>query len=122
MNFWREQLGSHIDLGRIPRRARLKDYRSCDGDKASCDAVLVVRYPDPAPVARGKLSVSIQGTAGEFNIDFDVAPGQRDYVINLNRLWFWKPLVQSGTPDIVTRDARAQTFLGFHRERGAVLY
>jgi hypothetical protein len=122
MNFWRDQLGSHIDLGRVPRRARLSEYGPCDGDKSACDPVLVVRYPNPAPVSRGKVSVSIQGTAGAFSIEFDAAPGQRDYVINLNRVWFWKPLVKMGTPDILTQDARAQTFLGFHRERGAVLY
>ena len=122
LNFWRQALGDRIDLGGVPRRARLSEYDSCEGDKARCDAVLVVRYPPPVPVSRRKLSVTVESAGASFQIQFDVAPGQREYVVNLNRIWFWDLLARSGMPHIFTEDQHAQTFLGYHRERSPVLY
>jgi hypothetical protein len=122
VEFWRKGLGSRIDLGRIPRRARLTEYAPCEGDKSRCDAVLVVRYPEPAPVSRGKMGVVVQSAGDPFEIQFDVAPGQREYVVNLNRIWFWNALGRSGVPKLAAQDPRAQAFLGYRRERSPVLY
>jgi len=122
LKFWRQALGERIDLGGVPRRARLSEYGSCEGDKALCDAVLVVRYPGPEPVSPGKLNVKVESAAGPFQIQWDVAPGQREYVVNLNRIWFWNVLAKSRTPEIFIQDEHAKAFLGYHRERGRVLY
>ena len=122
LEYWRQTLGKRIDLGSVPRRARLSEYGACEGDKSRCDAVLVVRYPQPAPVSKGKLSITVESAAGPFQIQLNVAPGQREYVVNLNRIWFWNLLAKSGTPRMITEDERAQAFLGYHRERSPVLY
>jgi hypothetical protein len=122
LNYWRQTLGTSIDLGGIPRRARLASYDTCEGDKARCDALLVVRYPQSAPVPRSKLKVMVEAAGSPFQVQLDVAPGQREYVVNMNRLWFWNPLARSGTPQIVVEDEHARAFLGYHRERGQVLY
>ena len=122
LGYWRRMLGDRVDLGHIPGRARLAEYAACDGEVARCDAVLVVRYPPSSPVAKGKLTVDIEAPGGLFRAQFDVAPEEREYVVNLNRLWFWRLLADSGAPRITAEDAAAEAAMDYRRERSPVLY
>lgn len=116
LQYFRRVLSSCVDLGFIPELARSSEYASCPGDTSGCDAVLVVKYAARPP--RKKLSVS----AGDFQIQFDVIPARREYVINLNRVWFWNSLAKSAPPRITTEDAAASAGMEYRRERGSVLY
>jgi hypothetical protein len=119
LEYWRRVLGSSVDLGAIPGLARASEYAACEGDVARCDAVLVVRYPQSGAVARSKLTIDIDAN---FHVQFDVRPGKREYVVNLNRLWFWNSLAKSTNPWITTQDPAAQTVMEYRRERRPVLY
>jgi hypothetical protein len=122
LEYWRRTLGDSVDLGHIPGRARLAEYAACTGETARCDAVLVVKYPSSKSVPRGKLTVDIAAPGGRFQAQFDVSPEEREYVVNLDRLWFWKVLAKSGAPRITAEDSAAQAAMDYRRERSPVLY
>jgi hypothetical protein len=115
LDYWRRTLGDRVDLGNVPARARLSEYTPCGGDTTRCDPVLVVHYPQPAPVPRAKATIDIES----FRLQFDVTPGQREYVVNLNRLWFWKLL---SAPRITPEDPVAQSTVDYRTEPHPVLY
>jgi hypothetical protein len=119
LDYFRRVLSSCVDLGAIPGLSRESEYAECAGDTSRCDAVLVVKYARRSP---GKLTVNIQAGDGPFQIQFNVSPTQREYVVNLNRLWFWNPLAKTSPPRITTEDAAASAAMEYRRERGPVLY
>ena len=79
--------------------------------------MLTVRYPQSRPVPRNKLTVDLAA----FHVQFDVAPNQREYVINLDRLWFWNLLPKSTQPGISAGDGAAEVVINYRRERTPVL-
>jgi hypothetical protein len=120
--YWRRMLGARLDLGHIPGRARSSEYAACAGQQAACDTVMTVRYPRPRRVPRGKLEVTVESSGNDaFRIELDVAPGEREYVVNLNRVWFWG-LVAGAGPRVTVEDDLAETVIELRRERGVVLY
>jgi hypothetical protein len=122
LGYWRRMLGPGLDLGHVPWRARLSEYESCGNQPANCDPVIVVRYPQPRQAPREKLKVTIETSDHDpFRIELDVAPGEREYVINLNRVWFWEFVSGSGPRVTVEGDA-AKAVLEYRRERRPVLY
>lgn len=50
-----------------------------------------------------------------------MAPGEREYVVNLTRVWFWG-LVAGAGPRVTVEDDLAEAVIELRRERGAVLY
>jgi hypothetical protein len=122
LGYWRRVLGDRVDLGAVPGLARLTEYAACGGDAARCDAVLVVKYPHSRPAPGSKLTVDIESRGGPFRIQFDVDPKEREYVVNLNRLWFWGPLSRQTTPRITAEDTAAEVVMDYRRERSSVLY
>jgi hypothetical protein len=83
---------------------------------------MVVRYPGSRRVPRGKLSVTIESADHDpFRIQFDVEPGERQYVINLDRVWFWKLLAKS-SPHVAVEDDAAEETVEYLREKRPVLY
>jgi len=121
LEYWRRMLGDHVDLGAVPGLARLSEYAACGGDVALCDAVLVVKYPHARPAPRTKVTVDIDASEGRFRVQFDTGRGKREYVVNLNRLWFWNP-ISKPTPRITAEDAAAEVVTEYRRERKATLY
>jgi hypothetical protein len=119
--YWRQVLGDQVDLGHLPSLARASEYAPCNGDVAKCDAVLELKYPQSRP-ARGKATLDIDSSNGTFHLQFDVDPEQREYVINLNRVWFWNPLPKSQPPRISAEDPSAQVVTSYRQERSPVLY
>jgi hypothetical protein len=49
-----------------------------------------------------------------------VGPGQREYVVNLQRLWIWGAVSGSGAR--VTAEDGASAVVEYRKERGAVLW
>ena len=116
LDYFRSVLTARVDLGSIPGRSRPSEYAACAGDVARCDAVLVVKYGS-APSQR-KLVVDLDS----FQVQLDLNPKEREYVVNLNRLWFWEPLSKTPPPRITAEDAAASATLEYRRERTPVLY
>jgi len=69
-----------------------------------------------------KLAVDVAAPGGSLRIQFDPAPGQQEYVINLNRLWFWNALPKSNPPRLTAADGAAEAVMQYRRERSPVLY
>jgi hypothetical protein len=118
LDYWRRVLGDGVELGHVAQVARASEYEGCGADVSGCDAVLVVRYAETG--GRRKVNVSIQSEAGPFRIGFEVVPEDREYVVNLNRLWFWSAIAKSAR--ITVEDPAAQASTTWRRERGAVLF
>jgi hypothetical protein len=112
---WRAVLGERLDLGHVPGLSQMSDYEGCAGDRVRCDPVLVIRYA-AAPDCR-KLTIHIN----TFRVELDVDPADRDYVVNLDRLWFWSA-VANPLPQITVDDKAAQLSILHRQQRGPVLY
>jgi hypothetical protein len=121
LDYWRHSLGTQVDLAHVPSLARLSEYESCEKGSTGCEALYVVNYPDSPNVPAGKLTVDIDDTAGPFKVQFDVAPGEREYVVNLDRLWFWNLLAKSPEPRIAIGPG-VNARVDYRRERSPVLY
>jgi hypothetical protein len=87
--YWRQVLGSTLDLGYVPSISRLSDYPECRPGKSPCTDLLEVRFNGPEPPVPGKATVVVATTGGPMDLQFDKVPGRREYVFNLDRLWFW---------------------------------
>ncbi|HEY6344076.1 MAG TPA: hypothetical protein VIY49_21480 [Bryobacteraceae bacterium] len=100
--FWKRQFGSAIDLGHIPGLTGESNYRKCTGSSAeSCRTVLVVRLPGATPP--GQEVVSFDSAYGPFQVTFSRTAGEREYRIDVDRLWFRsyigiRPLASTSTP------------------------
>ncbi len=85
--YWRQQLGTHLDFGHIPRLTKMSDYRNCSAnDAAHCQTILFVRFP-PTSVP-GKTVLTLESPSGPFEVAFDIIAGTRECIIDLDRLWF----------------------------------
>ena len=119
--YWRRMLGDRIDLGHIPARARRSEYPPCNEETSGCGAVLVVSYPPSRPVRHSSAIVDIDSPSGPFRIQFDLTPDDHEYVINLNRMWFWA-LLSKSPPRAKTEDGAAAAIIGYRIDRASVLY
>jgi hypothetical protein len=90
MKFWREKLSSPVDLGHLPALSNPKDYRSCAAP-AACGDLLHIKTPVGFRGPSDKVVLRIPQQP-DLAITFATAPGQRDYFINLDRIWFWRAL------------------------------
>ena len=122
LDYWRRMLGDRVDLAHVPARARLSEYAPCGGESARCDAVLVVKYSQSRPAPKGKVTVNIESPGQLFQVQFDVAPGELEYVVNLNRLWFWNAMSRLSKPRITADDAAVEAVMDYRGERSPVLY
>ena len=87
VEFWRQQLGTKIDLGHVPQLTRYADFRDCpSGGNALCQQLMFVTYPSQSAAHKGLLT--IDSPAGQFEIAFDVTARSHTYIIDLDRLWF----------------------------------
>jgi len=85
--YWIQQLGSNLDLGNIPRLTKASGYRNCPATGSTpCADVLFVRFSGAA--SKRKVLATIDSHSGQFQVQFDVVPSAREYIIDLDRLWF----------------------------------
>jgi hypothetical protein len=87
--FWRQHLGTQIDLRHVPRVSNLSDYPPCEVvDPSGCQNVLILDFPEVRAARTSVLKVFRNGLP--FDVTFELTPGVKRYTINLSRLWFWK--------------------------------
>jgi hypothetical protein len=82
--YWPKELGNSIDLGRIPQLTRASEYQECKASQ--CGTVLYIRLSSAAP--SGKATATVNSSVGPMQVNFDLAAGYKDYIIDLDRLWF----------------------------------
>jgi hypothetical protein len=117
LEFWRQRLGTWVQLGHIPRLAGLGRYRQAthESEEGTCE-FLTVHVTDPAALfaapsaqapeitevvpyykAPGRtLVVPVDSPAGRFALALSVVPGQTEYSVRLDRVWFWRALRRAG--------------------------
>jgi hypothetical protein len=84
LSWWRRRIGRTVDLGHIPVVANLPGG-SCT---RSCDDFLVVKVPSDQPIPAA-FEIPVRAGGLEFALKFAASPGERRYVVPLDRLWFW---------------------------------
>jgi len=87
--FWRETLGTTLDLGRLPA-ATTAAGAPCDLEEANSEHCLAYLSLDveavDAAVAR---TITLSGPSGFFRLKFVQQPGDRRLEVPLGRMWFW---------------------------------
>jgi len=89
-SYWRQLLGTTLDLGRLPA-ATTAAGAPCDLDKDAarghCLAYLTLEVkPVDAVVTR---TITLSGPSGFFRLSFTQQPDDRKLTIPLGRMWFW---------------------------------
>jgi len=98
--YWRARLGPTLDLGAIPSLSELAHAAGCSGD-ARCVEALRVHVDAPTRGARLGIPVEVEGQS--FAIVFAAQPGVRDYLVLLDRVWFWGPMRALGAHPAIGR-------------------
>jgi hypothetical protein len=118
--FWRQQLGSRVDLGHIPELTRISDYQDCPrSDAVHCQQLIFVRRG--SGLAPGKASMTIESPTGRFELAFDMAAGSHTYIIDLDRLWF-RTLVGSSAWRLNGLSANTEVSEELRLRKSGVLY
>jgi hypothetical protein len=114
VDFWRTHLGSVLHLGHIPRfsnRARFGPLTGKSGEEVA--EFLTVRVTDPNAVTcasgvpelppignyhpEGRtLAIPVECAGRRFTLALSIVPGQTEYHVLLNRVWFWGALRKAG--------------------------
>lgn len=95
LGFWTQALGPVLDLKHLPRFTSLGRFGACPGEDADCARFLRVRLGS-APAAEASLAVPVEVAGGRYEIRFTAVPGQQEYVVNLDRVWFHGALRRAG--------------------------
>ena len=120
VKFWRQSLGS-IGLLELPRSTSMPKFAGC-AKPAPCADFLEIRLK--APVASAT-PVSVPVTAGDntFEIRLLMVPEQQQYVIYLDRLWFWGGLRRAGMSPVLGAISSTLEWSIIHRaKREDLLY
>lgn len=132
-DFWRDKLGSRIKLGHLPDHSSFRDYKNFDkmSGQDSADFLVItltaqarkrigddlskkqLRWPS-SPVARSEstsvpFSIPVLVGEREFEIDFMVDLTLREYVIYLDRIWFWGVLRKAGFEPVIGKSPNELT-------------
>jgi hypothetical protein len=112
VDFWRERLSLLVHLGHIPRFSSMARFKEPSGraDEEVAE-FLTIKVRDPAAVAAVPLElpkidehhpagrsvlVPVECAGRRFAIALSVVPGQSEYHVLLNRVWFWGALRKAG--------------------------
>jgi hypothetical protein len=120
-SYWVRTLGSVVDLGHVPRVARSSDHPACREPANECGDVLLVRFEGAYPRTDKKAAVFLETRAGPMTLQFHLVRGVREYVINLERLWFWG-IAGPDSPHVMLPEAGAEVRIERRRRDAAVLY
>lgn len=84
---WEQLFGTRVDLGHIPELTRPSDYRTCPANAVeSCQRLLLVNSANATQHVTAV--VTINSVVGPVQVVFDMTAGRREYIIDLDRLWF----------------------------------
>jgi hypothetical protein len=98
--YWRRRLGLPLGLGSVTASSDGEDAEACTGGDG-CNAYAVL---EGEPEERDQpLEMTISGRGGRFSVSVLGRPGENEYPVRIDRLWFApflgpRPRVQSETP------------------------
>ena len=88
--YWREMLGTTLDMGRLPA-ATTASGASCELDHNAsnehCLAYLTLEV-EAVDVLVGR-TITLSGPSGFFRLTFLQQPGDRELTVPVGRMWFW---------------------------------
>jgi hypothetical protein len=114
--YWRSRLGDSLPLGFVPAASGGEDAERCSGGDG-CNAYAVL---EGTPTARGeRLAMTISGRGRSFSVGALGRPGEEQYAVRLDRLWF-APLV-GPSPRVEAASAGFEAALE-HRRTGDDLW
>jgi hypothetical protein len=109
--YWRSRLGEPLPLGFVPASSDAEDAEQCaSGD--GCNAYAVI---EGDPTARGQaVDMTISGRGQSFAVQLLGRPGEEEYPVRLDRLWFASlvgpnPAVDTSTPGFEGRLERRRS-------------
>jgi hypothetical protein len=118
--FWAARLGPSIQLGHIPGMASPPPSEECAANKTGCGDYLLMRVPRQY-MGLG-ISVQVRSKAGDFILSFETDRSASEYVVPLERIWFW-PILSKVDPDpSFVRPPGTQLNLVHRRTNEDVLY
>jgi hypothetical protein len=85
--WWRDRLGTTLDLGHIPNVASLPAHE-CDAAAAGCGSFLVVKAP-PGLTLPPVVDIPVTAEGLSYTVRFSTTPRVSRNVVPLDRLWFW---------------------------------
>jgi hypothetical protein len=88
LNFWQSNLTNSIDLGAIPLLAKKPPHEQLCKQTPHCNDYVIIT--DPAPQKGEPLSLILTSKNGTFTVNWLQDTPTNTYIINLDRLWFWK--------------------------------
>jgi hypothetical protein len=104
--YWHERLGDPLSLGYVPAASDGADADDCDIVDDGCNAYAVL---EGKPSQRDQpLGLVISGHGRSFGVIMLGRPGETEYAVRLDRLWFAPfvgaaPRVQTGVPGFKAR-------------------
>jgi hypothetical protein len=123
LGFWAGVYGSRIDFGGLLQQIDARPGPPCTpAERDTCIRYLNVRIGADVP-ARTPVELAVQAGSAEFKVSFVPQRGRSDYLLPIDRIWFWTAAEENGlTPTIkplagVTVDAPVG-----RRSKGPVLY
>jgi hypothetical protein len=116
--YWRTRLGDTVDLGHVVERSQPDAYSTCV--QPACSQVLVVDAKPLAP-SRSIAEVTVKTRGSSWSVRFHLNPHRQAYVINLQRLWFWR-FASAETLQEITVGEGLTARLDMRRVRSGVLY
>ncbi len=117
LDFWMTRLGSTVNLGHIPRFSSIRRFQKVAPDSDRACEFLSIWVADPAALAMSPppgqlptipvitpcyhptgrpLGIPVEAGGKHFTIALYVVPGQVDYHVRLDRVWFWRALQEAG--------------------------
>jgi hypothetical protein len=105
-DYWERTLGTVAELGAIGAVTELPDSRSCRAGAGDCATYLRLRLARSQP-AGSAIEVPISVDGSPFTVRLRAMSDQTDYVVRLDRLWFWGVAIAEGLPVELARPPAA---------------
>ena len=96
--FWRQVFGTSVDFGHLLDQSQSRRWPACpEGTtEGTCVRYLALRFVDPVSAdTRFELPVEVEGQT--FQISFVRRSGTHEYLLPIDRIWFWLAGESSGT-------------------------
>jgi hypothetical protein len=87
LGWWRDRLGTTLDLGHVPAVANLP-RRPCEPSADRCGSFLVVKAP-PGLTLPPVVDIPVTAEGLTYTVRFSTTPGVDTHIVPLDRLWFW---------------------------------
>jgi hypothetical protein len=102
LDFWRQVYGSTVEFGRLLEQSQSPHWATCPVGAAAgqCIRYLQLRFSNPV-MAETTFNLPVRVAAHTFTVSFVRVPGKPEYLVPIDRLWFWlagESLVTSPQP------------------------